>query len=398
MKDKTPHPDLHGSDYPRTSVSRKFSRIDKHIDLPGSSDSPRASISHKPPHSERSNARTDVRSQKEKDLQREIKQVLRGDSWKMIPELLVEWEVISARDVLVECGIQFLHKERTLCEKTLEYIIKRGPLQFNEYAFASGIAHLAECQLHLRKTEECMSTLMRALKYIEHEHRPVSDKEGKQRRSTMAQMGLPDVSESEWIELKDWTCMFLAVMSFRSGNYDDTLRMLDTTANYQLVLKPARFAFIMLLKAKSFLEIRQAEEALRILRMRQSQEEALSQIGDMNLGREEKDGRSSSTTRHHSRIEDSDSPPATPLKRGSILVEEEGDSLAAVHACHDLHILLMFDKSEDDAKNLFKDCKMDGSKRPPTLKEFVKKTSVRNVGDHLIDNWMPNVDELTRQM
>ncbi|TPX77933.1 hypothetical protein CcCBS67573_g00808 [Chytriomyces confervae] len=366
MKDKTPHPDLHGSDYPRTSVSRKFSRIDKHIDLPGSSDSPRASISHKPPHSERSNARTDVRSQKEKDLQREIKQVLRGDSWKMIPELLVEWEVISARDVLVECGIQFLHKERTLCEKTLEYIIKRGPLQFNEYAFASGIAHL--------------------------------DKEGKQRRSTMAQMGLPDVLESEWIELKDWTCMFLAVMSFRSGNYDDTLRMLDTTANYQLVLKPARFAFIMLLKAKSFLEIRQAEEALRILRMRQSQEEALSQIGDMNLGREEKDGRSSSTTRHHSRIEDSDSPPATPLKRGSILVEEEGDSLAAVHACHDLHILLMFDKSEDDAKNLFKDCKMDGSKRPPTLKEFVKKTSVRNVGDHLIDNWMPNVDELTRQM
>ncbi|TPX76224.1 hypothetical protein CcCBS67573_g02502 [Chytriomyces confervae] len=400
MKDKPSHLDLPSPDSPRSSISRKHSRNEKYLDLPGGSDSPRASISRKPSHSERSasTSKSDARSQKEKEIQRELKQVLRGDSWKMIPDLLTEWEVISARDILVECGIQFLHKERSLCERTLEHCIKRGPLKYNEYTFASGIVHLAECQFHLRKMEDCTNTLIRALKYIDREHRPLSEKEDKDRRANMAQLGLTPASESEWTELKDWTCMFLAVMDFRSGNYDDTLRMLDTAANYQLVLKPARFAFIMLLKAKSFIEIRQPDEALRILRMRQSQEDALSQIGTMSLGREEKDGRQNSNTRHHSRIDDSDSPPGTPRKRGPSTVDDASDALTAVHACHDLHILLMLDKDEDEAKDMFKEMKMDGSKRPPTLKEFAKKANLRNVGDKLIDNWLPSADELTRQM
>jgi hypothetical protein len=46
-----------------------------------------------------------VRAQKERDLARDIKLVLRTDAWHKLPDLLLDWEVISSRDIIVECGV-----------------------------------------------------------------------------------------------------------------------------------------------------------------------------------------------------------------------------------------------------------------------------------------------------
>ncbi|KAI8618704.1 hypothetical protein BC830DRAFT_1107425 [Chytriomyces sp. MP71] len=375
--------------------------------VPSSIDSPRGSVSRKTsvnrePDSRHGSTATDVRLAKEKDLLKEIKQTLRNDAWKQLSDLIVEWEVVSTRDVLVECGIQFLNKERSLSERVFEHVIKRGPLKYREYSFASAMLHLAECEFQLHKTEDCLNILIRALRFVDQNLRAC---ERDPQKSLFEKAGVLAPTVEEWVELKDWGSVFLAVASFRVGRFEDTLKMLDGITDYQVVLKPGRFAFLSLVKAKSFLELRQPEEAVRVLKMRQSQEDALSQIEHISVSKDERDIKvlrqaSLSTRAAHLRSEGNGHP--SPSLSASRNFDDATDSLASVHACHDLHILLLANiadgRFEEDARELFKDVKGDGSKRPSSFKEFLKKASEEEVGNKLIEAWTPRSEELGRRM
>jgi hypothetical protein len=73
----------------------------------------------------------------------------------------------------------------------------------------------------------------------------------------------------EWYDLKDWASVFLAVMCYRRGQFQETLYLLDKTTNYQLVLHTGRFAFFTLLKAKSLQKLGLIEDSLKALNRRQ---------------------------------------------------------------------------------------------------------------------------------
>ncbi|ORY51999.1 hypothetical protein BCR33DRAFT_712207 [Rhizoclosmatium globosum] len=354
--------------------------------------SPRDSLQVKFGSLQRESSRSDARSQKEKDLAKEIKSTIKADGWNKLPDLLTEWEVVSSKDILVDCGIQFLSKERHLCEKTLDHVMKRGPLKGNEYAYASAMTHLALCQLHLQKMEDCITNLYRALKYVEQQLRS-KDADDRDRKPAS---GSAPATIAEWSELKDWISVFLAIMSFRRHNFEETLRLLDTTANYQLVLKPNKFAFVTLLKAKSFCELRQPDEAVRILQMRQSQEDALSQIGQINIS-----SNKAELAKNNSLARSGKKPPSPDESKDDSPVENANlaDGPTSIYACHDLHLMILERIGRDDeAKELFKDLKADGSKRPTVFKDFVKKVRIEDIGNNLIDSWKPVPGELSRRI
>ncbi|KAJ3025316.1 UNVERIFIED_CONTAM: hypothetical protein HDU68_007251 [Siphonaria sp. JEL0065] len=367
--------------------------------------SPRESLSRKPSNGREyapssKNEKLDARSQKEKDLAKEIRSAIKSETWTKLPDLLTEWEVVSPKDILVDCGIQFLIKERSLCEKTLEHVIKRGPLKGNEYAYASALAHLAQCQMHLQKVEECTTHLYKALKFVEQQIRSKDSDSDHRKSATRESTTSTAATMAEWTELKDFISVFLAIMSFRRHNFEETLRLLDTTANYQLVLKTNKFAFLTLLKAKSFCELRQPDEALRTLTMRQSQEDALTQIGNIHISKDEPatPPHLSPNPRSHGKLEDISN---TNNNSDYSLVSDNGnlaDGPASIYACHDLHIMILERIGrEDEAKDLFKDVKSDGSKRPQIFKDFIKKVRIEDIGNNLIFEWMPKSNELTKR-
>ncbi|KAJ3308151.1 hypothetical protein HDU76_004106 [Blyttiomyces sp. JEL0837] len=366
-----------------------------------------------------------IRSQKEKDLARDIKLVLRADAWNKLPDLLADWEIVSNKDIMVECGIQFLQKERAMCEKILEWVKKRGPLKNNEYPFASALLHLADCQYYLSKWDECIDNLRLGISYIESYIKQKESEQHKDSRSTSSTS--PSNSStavgSEWLELKDWGSVFLAVMWFRKANYEETLRLLDKTANYEM--------------AKSLYRLGHADEALKALNRRQSQEEALSQIGIVkkedptqftsgnNPSSKTSHGpsttSSTTTSRRHTMVSEKTSSEDVRRVFSNTDISENGessssavDSAQPIHACHDLHILLlmMLNKTEE-AKDLYMLVKGGGtgsgsnsssgsggaaSKKQPNLKEFAKRLKFDEIGKSLIDSWIANPNELARRM
>ncbi|KAJ3410907.1 hypothetical protein HDV05_003038 [Chytridiales sp. JEL 0842] len=314
-----------------------------------------------------------IRSQRERDLGRDIRLALRADEWRKIPDLLADWELVSNKDILVECGIQVLSKERGLCEKILDHVVRRGPLKSSEYAYASATIHLACCQYFLSKWDDCVANLSRGIKFIE---------------SYLDNASSTASTSAEWLDLKDWAIVFLAVMHFRRGQYHESLHVLDKTTNYQVVLSPGRFAFFTLVKAKSLFKLGFLEESIKALNRRQSQEEAL---GDINQA-----------SSHDN--DDRDRPNVFSLDdlRKSLDPHEKDESIdgeLAIQACHDLHIWLLHTaEREAEAKEMFAMFKNDGSKRAVTLKDFVRRVKEDDIGKAIINAWVANPNELMRRM
>ncbi|KAJ3106626.1 hypothetical protein HDU97_005991 [Phlyctochytrium planicorne] len=330
-----------------------------------------------------------IKAQKERELARDIKLVLRADAWSKLPDLLSDWALVSNKDIM----IQFQSKERAMCEKILSYVAKRGPLKGNEYPYASALVHLAECQFYLSKWDECIQNLNNGIRFIEHHLRAKSEDTQKDGQ------GLPPIVKSsvtttDWSDLKDWASMFLAVMSFRKASYEETLRLLDTTSNYQLVLNSGRFAFYTLLRAKSLLKLGQPEDALKALNRRQSQEEALSQLMEDTPAVV----RTSQRDLERLSIEDFRKTNCSVFSpEGS--VDSISDSYASVQACHDLHILLLYIQNrETESKELYKEFKDDGGKRISPWREFVKRVKTEEVGKGLVESWTANPCEIPRRM
>ncbi|KAJ3352954.1 hypothetical protein HDU83_007470 [Entophlyctis luteolus] len=336
--------------------------------------------------SSRSSHARDVRSQKEKELAKELRSLLKQDAWNKIPDLLAEWELLSPRDVLAECGIQLMAKDKQACERTLDYVSKRGPMKSNEYSYASAIVHFATSQYYMNKVTDCVNNLARALKFIDQQLRNLDSDTTSSKSSGQA----PHTTAEEWAEIKDWTTVFLAVMAYRQGNFKETVRLLECLANYKLVLIPGRCAFVTLLKAKSLCVLGEPEQALRSLAMRQSQEDALIQIDQLSVAQI-----SSHTRDSHSRK------PSTyeaDSHESSTERQNVSDGPASLIACHDLHILVLDRIGEDkEAKEIFASVKDDGSKRPAHYKDFVRKAHCEDVGNSLIDSWSPRPTELSRR-
>ncbi|KAI9352281.1 hypothetical protein DFJ73DRAFT_830441 [Zopfochytrium polystomum] len=345
-----------------------------------------------------------VRSQREKDLARDIKLALRTDQWNKLPELLMDWEMFSNKDILIECGIQFAAKERAMCEKILEHVARRGPLKGSEYPYASALIHLADCYFYLSKFDSCIETLRKGINYIESRLRLI-ESESK--------------TCSEWRDLKDWASVFLAVMSYRRGQYDNALHILDKTSNYEMVLRPGRFAFFTLLKAKCLLKLGHHSEAVKALSRRQSQEDALVQVekvrhedavagmGFTSIQKMPKnDGNTSSRERvvpkslsHIDRASSEDVPSAS-KSYSDVNNTVLADSVLSVRACHDLHVSLLISLgNEEEAKELFAAVRNDGSKRGAlTAREFAKRVKLDDVGKALIESWQANLYELQRKI
>ena len=74
---------------------------------------------------------------------------------------------------------------------------------------------------------------------------------------------------AKWMELKDWASLFMAVLAFRSGHYQETLQLLEMTSNYNIVLHSGKFAFFTLLKAKSLHRLGHVDDAIKALNRRQ---------------------------------------------------------------------------------------------------------------------------------
>ena len=86
---------------------------------------------------------------------------------------------------------------------------------------------------------------------------------------------------------------------------------------------------------------------------------------------------------------------STPQKEEHVVENDSVEGIASVQACHDLHVVMLISlNKEDEAKELYKMFKEDGSKKPPTFKEFVKRTKLDDIGRVLIDSWLPNSNEL----
>ncbi|KAJ3133269.1 hypothetical protein HK100_004530 [Physocladia obscura] len=341
----------------------------------------------------------DARSQKESNLVRDIKTALKQDAWPKITELMQEWEYISSKDILAECAIQLLSKDQKLCEKTLEHVIKRGPLKNNEYIFCSAMVHHA-----LNYSKQQLQTEFDGNR---HESRATSTASSSAADQFSAMTpsvqfhghGPTPATREEWVELKDWTTTFLVVVVLQTPHRTpkdiaEALHLLDTTSNYQLVLRPNRFAFITLLKAKCFCELGQLDEALNFLNMRQSQEDALLQLNDLKVTKS-LDRPESGSTRNRNRAPSIAAGHAAPE-----IEENQSDTSDSIIACHDLHMLLLEKMGkEEDAKELFKDFKADGSsKRPLQFKDFVKKTRCEDAGNFLIESWSPKPGELSRRL
>ncbi|KAJ3217664.1 hypothetical protein HDU67_007487 [Dinochytrium kinnereticum] len=397
-----------GKDGPWSSASSRKGSLDQLKTQQGSKDSlastgSRDAASQQPP--ARRKEGISLRAQKERELARDIKLVLRADAWSKLPDLLSDWALVSGKDIMVECGIQFLSKERAMCEKILKYVANRGPLKLNEYPYASALIHLAECQFYLSKWEECTENLTLGIKFIEQQMQELQDridnppKPSSQSPSTAAETPSPTPPKSpatmtDWSDLKDWASMFLAVMKFRGGTYEETLRLLDTTSNYQLVLNSGRFAFFTLLKAKSLYKLGQSDEAIKALLRRQSQEEALSDLiqeTPLTL-------RASQRDLERLSIEDFRKTNCSVFSpEGS--VDTLSDSYASVQACHDLHILLLYHQGrEEEAVSLYKEFREDGAKRISPWREFVKRCKVEEVGKGLVESWTANPSEIPKRM
>ncbi|KAJ3146441.1 hypothetical protein HK101_002327, partial [Irineochytrium annulatum] len=366
-----------------------------------------------------------IRSQRERELARDIKLALRSDNWSTstkLGELLMDWNLVSSRDILIGCGISFAKKERALCERILGFVAERGPLKKQEYPFASALVHLASCQYYLSKTDECTQNLRRAITYIDLHIRsneealaalpPATALPQTKSLHHVRQPPAPVPLGPEWVDLKDWASTFLAVILFRKGQHGETLRLLDTTSNYHEVLDNDRFAFFALVRAKALWKMGQTDAAIMSLERRQRDLSTIS-IEDLKRLTLSVDSLASSASLNNLNAA-SGAGGGAGGGSGSGGGSGGGSSAqyaTAVHACHDLHLLLLMSRVDrgdpragpsakryEEARELFRMFRRDGAKRGAGVVEFANRTSVENVGKTLIEAWSADADEIMRKL
>ncbi|KAI8839892.1 hypothetical protein BC829DRAFT_403644 [Chytridium lagenaria] len=200
------------------------------------------------------------------------------------------------------------------------------------------------------------------------------------------------VSMTDWNDLKDWASMFLAVMCFRKNAFEETLRLLDKTSNYQLVLNKGRFAFFTLIKAKSLVKLGQVEEAIKALMRRQSQEDALYNLmlespEALNTSQRDLERLSLEDFRKSNLSVFSPKAPPIPFAIAPLLFK-----LVMTFICF-FYISFIVRKSRSSFIRKFK-----GEDRIKPWREFVKRVKVDEVGKALVESWTANPQEISKRM